>query len=132
LKNRVFFLGILLVVMTLAVDIYLFYLGLFVLALFSIIGTSLVFSGAMFWFMHLEDTKFHFRKPTLLIPIAILGSAICLVFNQVPMIIQKTPENLEQIGNLMMSRYQIALWLSSVLVFFVFVISSSVLAKKGL
>jgi hypothetical protein len=132
LRNRTFILGAILLVLTLAVDIYLFFLGLFVLGIFSLIGTSLVFSAAMFWFMHLEDTKFHFQKPVLIIPIAILGSAVALVFDQTPMIIQKTPENLEQIGNLMMSRYQIALWLSSAIVFFVFIISSSVLTKRDL
>jgi NADH:ubiquinone oxidoreductase subunit 6 (subunit J) len=130
LKNKAFIVGALLLLMTVAIDVLMYANGLWALALFSFIGTILVFASSLVWLVYRDDTLLYVRRVYLIIPLAIFGIALNLCFHKIPMGFAPSPENLEEVGNLLMSRYQIALWIVSTLIFFMFITSGSLMGRK--
>jgi hypothetical protein len=128
LRNSAFLLGSFIFLIILIVDGGMFFVGMKVLGIFSIISSILVFASGMVWLIYRDDAKIYIRHKALVFPIAIFGIAILTALKQVPVDLQLTPENLEQTGNLLMSRYQIGLWIVAALIFFIFVMASSLLS----
>jgi len=130
MKNYAFFLGSLVFALILVVDGMMYLNGMKALGIFSFLGSLLVFASGMVWLIYRDDRKIYFRRAFLLFPIAIFGGAISLILKQVPMELRPTAENLEEVGSLLMSRYQIGLWIVAILIFFVFVMASSMLSGE--
>jgi hypothetical protein len=130
MKNRAFLLGSFIFLIIVAVDGVMFFDGMKTLGIFSFLSSLLVFASGMVWLIYRDDSKIYFSRSVLLVPIVIFGGAITAVLKQVPMDLQMTPENLEETGNLLMSRYQIGLWIVAILIFFIFVMASSLMSGE--
>ncbi len=130
MKNKAFLMGSFIFLIIVGVDLFMFFDGMKTLGIFSFLSSLLVFASGMVWLIYRDDSKIYFCKPSLLVPIAIFGGAVTMVLKQVPMDLQMTPENLEETGNLLMSRYQIGLWLVATLIFFIFVMASSLMSGE--
>ncbi len=130
MKNLAFVLGRLVLAITLTVDIGIFFNGMKVLGIFSLISSLLVFAAGMVWLIYRDDGRVYFKRKSLFIPITLFGLSIVAALREIPIDFKVTNENLEEVGNLLMSRYQMALFIVSVLVFFVFVIASSLLSSE--
>jgi hypothetical protein len=132
MNKPAFLIGTAIALVTANLDFQMLFMGQSALGLFSFIGTLLVFASSMIWLIYRDDGKVYFRRLTLIIPVFVLGLAIYSTFKQMPILSLQTPESLNESGNLLMSRYQIGLWLVSISIFFVFIISSSLMVRKRL
>lgn len=130
MKNYAFFFGATIFILILGIDTTMYLNGMRALGIFSFLGSLLVFASGMIWLIYRDDRGVYFRRPILFIPIAIFGGAVGLILKQVPLEIRPTAENLEEVGSLLMSRYQIGLWIVAIIIFFVFVMASSMLSGE--
>jgi hypothetical protein len=130
MNKPAFIIGTVIALVTVGLDVQMLLVGQSALGLFSFIGTLLVFASSMIWLIYRDDGKAHFRRMTLAIPVFILGLAVLFTFKQMPILSLQTPESLNESGNLLMSRYQVGLWLVSLCIFFVFIISSSLMVRR--
>lgn len=130
MRNRAFLVGSFIFLVLIGVDLVMYLNGMKVLGIFSFLASLLVFASGMVWLIYRDDSRIYFRKPILLIPIAIFGAAVTMTLQQVPLYFRLTPENLEEAGNLLMSRYQIGLWIISILIFFLFIMASSLMGGE--
>jgi hypothetical protein len=104
--------------------------GLVSLGIFSFIGTLLLFASSIIWLIYRDDTELHLRKIWLAIPIAIFGGGLAFSFQQLGLQFSATNENLIEVGNLVMSRYQIGMWTVSALILFMFIIAASLVTRN--
>jgi hypothetical protein len=129
LRTGSFLVGTFILVMTLFVDGTMFTNGLISLAIFSFIGTLLLFASSIIWLIYRDDTKLHFRRIWLVIPLSVFGLGLAFTFQQLRLQYIPTNENLGEVGNLVMSRYQIGMWCVSALILFMFVVAASLVTR---
>ena len=129
-KNYAFLLGSFIFLLVVSVDAAMFINGMKALAIFSFMSSLLVFAAAMVWLIYRDDAKIYFRNSLLIIPLIAFGASISQVMKQVPMELRYTPENLDEVGNLLMSRYQIGLWIVAMTIFFIFIMASSLMSGE--
>ncbi len=122
--------GTFLLLLTLIVDGVMFGSGLVSLAIFSIIGTLLLFASSIIWLIYRDDTQVHFRRIWHAIPISVFGGGLLFTFQQLSLKYNHTGENLGEVGNIIMSRYQIGMWIASTTIFFMFVIAASLVTRN--
>jgi hypothetical protein len=131
LKNRSFWLGFLIFLGTLWIDGQIFAGGSYALGILVCVGSILVFASGIVWLVYHDDKKIHFRRGWLVIPIAVFGYATVLVFDKSGITFAPAPENLLEIGNLVMTRFQIGMWIVSLTLLCVFVIAGSLIARRS-
>ncbi len=92
-------------------------------------STIAVFFAGHIWFIHRADGKIYWKSIFLVIPL----SLICVAFIRVLKNYRRAEgfgeENLLSLGQMMMSRYQGALWTLGIFMICMFVFASSLLEK---
>ncbi len=94
------------------------------------ISTSIVYFSAVLWYVRKPDDRILFSRLWLGIPFLALAGFSIYVFGGFEKITEFEPENLLSLGQLMMSRFQGALWLIGVFMTTLLVIAASLLEKE--
>ena len=131
MKNFVFLLGTLLLILAVVIDIVIIASGMTILGVFSLLGSILFFIIGTIWFIYRDDQTFHFSQPLLVIPAGLFGGAVFSFFKKSQIFYKFSLEDLPGVGNLIMARYQIGLWLVSVMILFAFVIGGSMMVRRS-
>jgi NADH:ubiquinone oxidoreductase subunit 6 (subunit J) len=131
MKKGAFYTGCLIFSLTVLIDVGIYTIGLKTLGIFSLIGTLLVFGASMIWLIYMEDNHHYFRKPILVIPIGIFAVALVESFKQTSIQYRSTTESLDEVGNLLLSRYQMILWIVSIIIFFMFIVASTLISRRS-
>ena len=130
-----FILGLLFFVANIAIDLVMVFSGLPTLGGMLAFLTVLVFVTGIIWFIHLDDGKMRLLRVWLVFPLALVGVAFYKVLALTSSLGKPTAaliaENLSEMGNLLMARYQMGLWLAAVILFSGFMIASALMEKTN-
>jgi NADH:ubiquinone oxidoreductase subunit 6 (subunit J) len=129
-RNRAFVLGASLFTLTIAIDAMIIAQGLEVLGVLSLIGSILVFASAIVWLIYQDDGALHIRKVWVAVPLAVFGVAVAKMFDSSGIGMFRGNENIQEVGNLLMSRYQLGLWSVSTTLLISFVIAASLMVRR--
>jgi hypothetical protein len=129
---KVFYIGVFFLILTFAVDALIFINKLYVLGMISLISSSLIFSCAFIWFLYRDEQKPRVKNLFIVFPIGIFCVAI-LKFLKLGLIsYQAAPEDLLGVGNILMSRYELGLWIISSLILLSFVLTGALLVRRAI
>jgi hypothetical protein len=129
MKKPAFFLGAILFLLTTVINCWLIFTGTVALGIFSLIGTVLVFSSGIIWLIRQEDQSLHLKNVWLILPLGVFSFGIVQTLQKGGMDYPFVLENIQEIGNVMMSRYQIGLWLVSTVLLLSFVVAGALMTR---
>jgi NADH:ubiquinone oxidoreductase subunit 6 (subunit J) len=130
LNRSIFILGHFCFLVMIGVDLAIHLSGAVILGVFNLIGSILVFAVGLVWQLRQEEEKMQISRLWLALPIAAWGAAIFRVLNQSQIEYRLTPENLEEVGNLLMSRFDMGLWLGSLILLVGFIIAGTLMRRE--
>ncbi len=125
-----FGLGFIVFLTNVFVNLILVFNGAPLLGIFCLLQTILVFSVGVIWLIRQDDFSLHFHKTSTLIPLVIFLVGYYLILDNLGIKFYAIKENVEELGNLMLSRYQVALWFGAVLGMLGFVLAGGVMRRS--
>jgi hypothetical protein len=129
-KSPIFLLGVLLLLLNISVDVLMLSTNLGALGVLSLTGSSLVFCSATIWFIYRDEVTLKFRNSFAILPLALFVAAFLKFLKAGGIKFQPAAEDLAGVGNMLMARYEMGLWIISAWILLTFVISGSILIRR--
>jgi hypothetical protein len=126
-KQTSLFLSIM--VLNVIVDVLAFLNSYYLLGTILLFSTLIICSVCYIWWIQKQESKLNIKNKKLLFPLVFLFFTLIKGFGALRTSSNPT-ENLESIGQLLLSRYQAIMWALGIIIISVFVLSAACL-KRG-
>jgi hypothetical protein len=129
-NRRSTFLALGIVALTLSIDTALAFSGAEGLGMIAGLSTLVFAAIGAIWLMRLRNAQITVRRVWVVFPAGVFFAAIAIVFERSGLLLKPFVEDLRGVGNLMMARYQIGVWILSIVVLLTFVTASTLLERN--
>ena len=131
MKKPAYILSIIILILTLIMDAFVFAMGQRLAGVILLMSTLVVFFAGFVWFVLRDDFTFHKRRFLLFLPVFLVAGFFARSFFTFEKHFQLGQEDLFALGQLVMARYQGALWICGIIFTCAFVYAGSLLQKES-